>query len=213
MHVFLWYGRDIINVVKKERSGQNVDPHREKMKVYPEVHMWWYLAVFFGSFAIAMATIYTSDSNLPWWGLIVGLIISSVFLPFVTTVYAITGFAPNIENLVQMIGGAMIPGNPQANMYFSLYGYNTLLQARGLIRDLKMGQYTKLPPRVTFLVQSLGTIVGGLLNYVIMKVIVDAQREILLDVQGTNVWSGQQVQVRHDFPSLSATKTYLCSVL
>jgi len=32
----------------------------------------------------------------------------------------------------------MIPGNPQANMYFTLYGYNTLDQARGLIRDLKM---------------------------------------------------------------------------
>ncbi|KAL5526996.1 hypothetical protein ACEPAF_8725 [Sanghuangporus sanghuang] len=194
VHVFLWYGRDVINVIKKERSGESVDPHRAKMKVYPEVRMWWYLAVFLGSFAMAMATIYTSKSNLPWWGLIVGLIISAVFLPFVTTVYAITGFAPDMENLVQMIGGAIIPGNPQANMYFSLYGYNTLLQARGLIRDLKMGQYTKLPPRVTFLVQSLGTIIGGLLNYVIMKVIVDAQREVLLDIQGTNVWSGQQVQ-------------------
>lgn len=32
----------------------------------------------------------------------------------------------------------MIPGNPQANMYFTLYGFNTLDQARGLIRDLKM---------------------------------------------------------------------------
>lgn len=37
-----------------------------------------------------------------------------------------------------MVGAAMIPGNPQANMYFTLYGYNTLDQARGLIRDLKM---------------------------------------------------------------------------
>jgi hypothetical protein len=64
------------------------------------------------------------------------------------------GFTPNIQNLVQvcvlphppllvfntykMLGAAMIPGNPQANMYFTLYGYNTLDQARGLIRDLKM---------------------------------------------------------------------------
>jgi OPT oligopeptide transporter protein len=66
----------------------------------------------------------------------------------------------------------MIPGNPQANMYFTLYGYNTLDQARGLIRDLKMGQYTKLPPRVTFTVQSLGAVIvrifgGPLANTVI----------------------------------------------
>ena len=204
VHVFLWYSRDILNAIKKERSGENTDPHRAKMKAYPEVHIFWYLAVFLGSFAMAMATIYTSKSNLPWWGLIVALIISAVFLPFVTTVYAIAGFAPNVENLVQMIGAAIIPGNPQANMYFSLYGFNTLIQALQLLRDLKMGQYTKLPPRVTFLVQSLGTIIGGLLNYVIMKVIIDAQREVLLDIRGTNVWSGQQVQVR--MPSFNAQR-------
>lgn len=35
---------------------------------------------------------------------------------------------------------------------------------------------------------------GGLLNFVIMKVVISAHRPILLDVQGTNIWSGQQVQ-------------------
>ncbi|KAJ7177481.1 OPT oligopeptide transporter protein-domain-containing protein [Mycena crocata] len=81
-------------------------------------------------------------------------------------------------------------------MYFTLYGYNTLEQALGLLRDLKMlrQQYTKLPPRVTFAGQSLGAVVGGLINYVIMKVIISTYREILLDVQGSNIWSGQQVQ-------------------
>ena len=69
-----------------------------------------------------------------------------------------SGFVPNIQNLVQVskshlkcdgiihqylffvqiLGAAMIPGNPQANMYFTLYGYNTLEQARGLVRDLKL---------------------------------------------------------------------------
>lgn len=193
-HVFLWYGKEIIDVIQKERKGESVDPHRQLMKVYPEVPMWWYGAVFLASFAMAMATVYTSGSQLPWWGLIVALIICTIFLPFVVTVYAITGFVPDIQSLVQMLGAVMIPGSPQANMYFTLYGYNTLSQARGIIRDLKMGQYTKLPPRVTFTVQAVGAVVGGLLNYIIMKVIITAQREILLDVQGSNVWSGQQVQ-------------------
>lgn len=31
-----------------------------------------------------------------------------------------------------------MPGSPQTNMYFTLYGYNTVEQARSLIRDLKM---------------------------------------------------------------------------
>ncbi|KAG6885082.1 hypothetical protein C0993_006043, partial [Termitomyces sp. T159_Od127] len=210
MHVVIWYGKDIVDVIKKYRAGETYDPHLAKMKVYSEVPMWWYILTFIGSFAMAMATLYTGHSGLPWWGLIVGIIIATIFLPFVITVYAITGFSPNLQSLVQMLGAAMIPGNPQANMYFTLYGYNTLEQARGLIRDLKMGQYTKLPPRVTFTVQALGAVVvclmafritltltsqkGGLLNYIIMKVIINTHREILLDVQGSNVWSGQQVQ-------------------
>jgi len=75
-----------------------------------------------------------------------------------------------------------------------MYGYNPLAQSLALLQDLKLGQYTKLPPRVTFTVQVIGTVVGGLLNFVIMKIIVDAQRTVLRSVQGTNVWSGQQVQ-------------------
>lgn len=194
MHVIVWYGKDIIDVIKKYRAGETYDPHLAKMKVYPEVPMWWYGAVFIGSFAMAMATVYTSGSELPWWGLILCLILSAVFLPFTVTVYAITGFVPSIGPMVQMIGAAVLPGSPQTNMYFYLYGFNTLDQARGLIRDLKMGQYTKLPPRVTFIVQCCGAIVGGLLNYIIMKVLINTHREILLDVQGSNIWSGQQVQ-------------------
>ncbi|KAJ6631858.1 peptide transporter MTD1 [Mycena sp. CBHHK59/15] len=192
-HVILWYGKDIIKVIKKYRAGENYDPHLAKMRVYPEVPMWWYIIVFVGSFGMAMATIYTGGSGMPGWGLVVGILISAIFLPFVTTVYAITGFTTSMQNLVQIIGASMMPGSPQTNMYFTLYGFNTLQQALALIQDLKM-QYTKLPPRVTFTVQSLGTVVGGLLNYVIMKVIINSHREILLDVQGSNIWSGQQVQ-------------------
>ena len=50
----------------------------------------------------------------------------------------------------QMLGAALVPGNPHANMYFTLYAYNSTEQGRSMTRDLKMGQYTKLPPRVTF---------------------------------------------------------------
>ncbi|KAJ7128699.1 peptide transporter MTD1 [Mycena epipterygia] len=192
-HVILWYGKDIIEVIKRYRAGDAYDPHLAKMKVYPEVPMWWYIIVFVASFAMAMATIYTGHSGMPGWGLVIGILISAIFLPFVVTVHAITGFTTSMQNLVQIIGASIMPGSPQTNMYFTLYGFNTLEQALALVRDLKM-QYTKLSPRVTFTVQCIGTVVGGLLNYVIMKVIITTHREVLLDVQGSNIWSGQQVQ-------------------
>ncbi|KAJ7898212.1 hypothetical protein B0H14DRAFT_3573537 [Mycena olivaceomarginata] len=40
------------------------------------------------------------------------------------------------------------------------------------IGDPKIGQYTELPPHATFSVQAVGSIVRGLLNFVIMKTII-----------------------------------------
>ena len=57
-----------------------------------------------------------------------------------------------------------------------------------------MSQYTKLPPIACLIVQCLGTCVGAILQLIIMKQVISNQREILLDTQGSNVWSGQQVQ-------------------
>jgi len=52
----------------------------------------------------------------------------------------------------------------------------------------------KLPPRAAFTAQIIGTLFGSVLNFVLMNSIIDNQRDILLSVQGTNIWSGQQPQ-------------------
>jgi hypothetical protein len=163
--------------------------------------------------------------------------------PFVCVIYAITGFKTDVQQLAQMLGAAVVPGNSQANMCtfrfdvslqqcsscivtgiplhpailytrsgsiqtwhgtdrralssatdFTLYGYNSCAQGLSLARDLKMGQYCKLPPIANVIVQIIGTIIGALLQLIIMKQVISNQREILLDTQGSNVWSGQQVQ-------------------
>ncbi|KAH8917353.1 OPT oligopeptide transporter [Atractiella rhizophila] len=193
-HFALWHAKDVWNIIRKSRTQESDDPHYQKMKVYKEVPWYWYIGIFIATNAIALATIYTSHSQLPFWGLWVALILAAFFLPIVGTLYCTVGYAPSIQNLVQMVGGAIIPGKPVANMYFTLYGFNTVTQAYGLLRDLKLGQYTKLPPRATFTVQCVGTVVGALLNYVIMRSVIAGNRDVLLDTQGTNVWSGQQVQ-------------------
>ena len=127
-----------------------------------------------------------------------------------------------------MIGGAMIPGKPVANMYFTLYGYQTYTLTLNLLQDLKLvrliyllinGQscqhfigsihktstscyirctdnwrcHCKPPIYSCYQFIWIPYIQGGLLNYVVMKSVLSANREVLLDVQGTNVWSGQAV--------------------
>jgi hypothetical protein len=76
-----------------------------------------------------------------------------------------------------------------------------------MLQDLKLGQYTKVPPRWTFAFQMAGSIVGSIFNYtserrecyppftvseqnfkpLVMRSIVDNNREVLLDPIGTRV--------------------------
>jgi uncharacterized oligopeptide transporter (OPT) family protein len=88
----------------------------------------------------------------------------------------------------------MLPGRPVANMYFATFGYNSLYQAKNMLKDLKLGQYVHLAPKCTFVMQVIGTAIGCLMSYIMMEQITTEKREILLAIQGTNVWSGQQLQ-------------------
>jgi len=58
--------------------------------------------------------------------------------------------------------------------------------------------------------QTLGTVVGAILQLVIMKQIISSHRELLTDVQGNNFWSGQNVQ---SFNLGSARKGALLALL
>ncbi|KAH9941492.1 OPT oligopeptide transporter [Amylocystis lapponica] len=195
VHIGLWYGKEVYAAFMSYLRGKPVhDAHYRKMAVYAEVPMWWYGAVAVSAFITAMVCIYTEDSQLPWWALIVGLLVGVIMLPFYGAMIAIAAFAPSISNLFQMLGAAVVPGSSQANMYFELYSSGALGQAAGMLSDLKLGQYIKLPPRTTFTVQMVGTSVGALLNYVIMQIVVNNERSILLSNEGTRTWSGQQVQ-------------------
>ncbi|KAJ7186170.1 OPT oligopeptide transporter [Mycena filopes] len=192
-HFLVWHGKTVYRTIRAGREGIE-DPHFHKMRAYPEVSNWWYLGMFVLCFGMAIGTTYGAKSQLPAWATIIALLFGWIFVPVIGTLYATVGYAPSIENLIQMLGGALVPGKPVANMYFTMYGYQSVVQAYSLTGDLKIGQYTKLPPRATAAVQCVGAVVGGLLNFVLMKTIIASHAEILRDVQGSNIWSGQQVQ-------------------
>lgn len=80
-------------------------------------------------------------------------------------------------------------------MYFNTYTYNAIGQGEYLLRDLKLAQQNKLSPRCTFTTQMIGCIFGALLNYVMMLTIVENQATILTSIEGTNIWSGANIQM------------------
>ncbi|KAG6812896.1 hypothetical protein H0H92_015631 [Tricholoma furcatifolium] len=193
-HVVLFWGPYAVNSFKLARSKTQPDPHYQAMQKYKEAPMWWYLILLVLAFLAGLIVVLKGQTTLPWWSFIVALIVGSFISPFSTLLYARMGNGVATNQLMKMIAGAINPGRPVANLYFSMWSHDVVAQSIGLAGDLKIGQYLKIPPRVMFLTQVWGTILGAIINYVVMVSVVDAQREILLQPQGSNVWSGQVTQ-------------------
>ncbi|KAH7379849.1 OPT oligopeptide transporter protein-domain-containing protein [Cadophora sp. MPI-SDFR-AT-0126] len=172
----------------------DLDPHYRQMLAYAEVPSSWYILIFMISMILGIFCIYNLKSTLPWWGFLVAVVLSFMSTLFFGAMAGLIGFTVPITSLIQLIGGYLHPGQPVANMYFVLFGANAQSQALYLIHNLKLGQYGKLSPKCTFTVQIIGTIFGAVVNYALMSTITTNQREILLSIQGTNIWSGQVIQ-------------------
>lgn len=61
-----------------------------------------------------------------------------------------------IRHPLTRITAYIVPGRPVANMYGALYGQHPMQQGIAFLQDLKLGQYIKLAPRVTFCMQMAG---------------------------------------------------------
>ena len=178
----------------RDEMREHYDPHFVLMQSYKHCPDWWYGIVLLLSMVISIVVVYKSGSILPWWGFLIACLVGYALLVILGSMHGVTGVPFTIQSIVQMIGGYIRPGYPVANMYFSLYGYNALLQGILLAQDLKLAQYGHLAPRTTFLMQMLGTLIGAVLNYVMAKSIIDNQAGILRSIEGTNIWSGNQAQ-------------------
>lgn len=199
VHVFLWHWPEVRGAftgVAFWKGTDIQDEHYEKMKAYKPVPHWWFITVFVIAFGVAQATNYTAGSGLPWWTLIILLILTFSLTVVYGYLASITGFYLSWfgTGFFQMLVAFILPGKPVANMFGTLYGQHTMNQALGLLSDFKLGQYCKVPPRVTFFAQVSGAVVGSVLNYVMIVNIVDNNRDALLSVAGTRLWSGQNAQ-------------------
>ncbi|KAF8656479.1 hypothetical protein AX16_002530 [Volvariella volvacea WC 439] len=191
--IFFWggYARDSFRLAK---SKTQPDPHYQAMQKYKEAPWWWYAILLVLSFVAGLIVVFKGQTTLPWWSYIVALILGAFVTPFSTLLFARMGNGIATNQLMKMVAGAINPGRPVANLYFSMWSHDVVSTSIGLAGDLKMGQYLKIPPRVMFLTQVWGTILGAIVNYAVMISVVEAQREVLLSPTGTNIWSGQVPQ-------------------
>ncbi|KAF2400856.1 OPT superfamily oligopeptide transporter [Trichodelitschia bisporula] len=190
-HWKFWENRGV-KITKEEAEA--IDPHYALMTEYEEVPGWWFGSIWIAAVVVGMTMCYLADTTLPWWGFLIACLLSTVLLTFFAALTAMFGFSLLVQPFIQMIGAYLLPGKPLANMYFSTYGFNSLYQAKLMLKDLKLGQYTHLAPKCTFAMQLIGTSVGCLISYIMMEKITTEKRDVLMAIQGTNVWSGHMLQ-------------------
>ncbi|KAH9071577.1 OPT oligopeptide transporter protein-domain-containing protein [Lactarius deliciosus] len=184
--VFFW-GPSVVSSFKHARDKTQPDPHWVAIQKYKEVPWRWYTLLLLLSFFAGLISILEGQTALSGWSYIFALISGAIVAPFATLLTARLG-SGMATNVFKMIAGAINPGRPVANLYFSMWGHDVVATTIGFSSDLKIGQYLKIPPRSLFVAQIWGTII------VVMVSITGAQRDILLDPTGNNIWSGKTVQ-------------------
>ncbi|KAK4034638.1 OPT oligopeptide transporter protein-domain-containing protein [Parachaetomium inaequale] len=194
-HCFLFWGGDVVRAYKSAKAGKHDDRHHAHMtKHYKETPSWWYLATLVLSFVLGIIVVTTQNITLPVWAYVISLLLGMFIAPLSTLLYSRYGNGIATNNLSKMLAGLILPERPVGNMYFAAWSHNVINNAVQLSSDLKMGEYLKIPPRVMFLTQVYGTILGGFINYAVMISIVNGNRELLTSSDGNSSWSGATIQ-------------------
>ncbi|CAH9123430.1 unnamed protein product [Cuscuta epithymum] len=163
VHVLVFNGRDIWNQSKKAFGGDGKpDIHSRLMKVYKEVPVWWFIVILVVNIAVILYACmhYEETLQLPWWGVLLACAIALIFTLPIGIICATTNQAPGLNVITEYIIGYAYPGRPVANMCFKVYGYISMSQALTFVADFKLGHYMKIPPRIMFSIQMVGTFVS-----------------------------------------------------
>ena len=113
---------------RQDLSNPDLDPHYKLMLKYKSVPQWWWLTILVLSFVVSMICVYALKSTLPWWGVIISMLLATVMILFFGAQYGLTGFQFNMQPIAQMLAGYMFPGRPLA--YVSAFYFSCSDQCR-----------------------------------------------------------------------------------
>ncbi|KAI5861460.1 small oligopeptide transporter [Durotheca rogersii] len=178
VHISLFNGKEIWYRFKTARN-QEPDIHLMLMKRYTECPEWWYFALLLVSIALGLGTVLGYDSQLPWWGFFVSIVLAFVFVIPTCMVMAVSNILLSLNVLSPFIAGLIFPGRPIGVMIFKVFSTITLGQAQTYVHfritdamqsaDLKLGHYMKIPPKVTFWCQVVASIWAVFVQIAVMN--------------------------------------------
>ncbi|KAI8615472.1 OPT oligopeptide transporter protein-domain-containing protein, partial [Chytriomyces sp. MP71] len=92
MHVALWYGKDIWHRFRSAMSDLDKnDIHCQLMDAYDEVPDWWYYTLLLIMTVLGITVCEVGGFSLPWWGVVIAVILALVSIIPIGTIQALTG--------------------------------------------------------------------------------------------------------------------------
>jgi len=159
----VWYRYDIVRQFRRSLADQD-DVHSRLMRAYTEVPRWWFIAIGLISFVFGVVGIEVCNTRLPVWGLILAIIIITIFIIPLGMILAITNQQLFLNVLGELVAGFAFPGRPTTVMVFKTYTNSVTSLAMLLASDMKLGHYVKIPPRLLFIAQAIASVIAVIVS-------------------------------------------------
>lgn len=197
-HVLLWHWKDI---KKAASNAVHDDVHNRLMRAYEPVPRKWYATTFaLSTTASIMLVVLTPALQLPVWALLLAIFMGLLFIAPLGILRAVSDTGVGLNIISEFVIGYIMPGNPIGNILFKTMAYMSLNQALDLVNDLKLGHYIKIPPKHMFVTQLWGTMVGCVVNLIVVNIVLDPASGYRAFLDGTiedpsGQWDGRKVHI------------------
>ncbi|KAI9343612.1 OPT oligopeptide transporter protein-domain-containing protein [Obelidium mucronatum] len=208
VHVAIWYGPELwYRFTAKLEELDTEDIHNVLMDVYPDVPEAWYLSLLTWTGVWTIFVCQTERAfNLPWFGVILAITTAMCSIVPLGIIQAISGQLVPLKAVGELISGMLFPNDILAVMTFKTLSSVAMSQGLGLVSDMKLGHYLKIPPRSLFLAQFVGSVLGAVISTAIAIATCDflssqggpsklgGLSSIVSNVMATSSWTGVQYQ-------------------
>ncbi|EGG05649.1 putative oligopeptide transporter [Melampsora larici-populina 98AG31] len=185
----LFHWEEISTVFKKNSDPNLEDPHRKLCKSNADVHAQAFVTLTLLASLSAFICFAGGDSGLAWEAVLTCLLASVVLSLASGIFFGEVGLQLPCNAVFQMLGGVLFPGNALGAMNFTMLGGTIVTKCTSTSQDLKLGQRFKLSGLSVAFSQVIGTLLGAIVHLGTMRLILDSQREVLLQSNGNGIYT------------------------
>lgn len=172
-------------------------------RAYKPVPLAWYLALFVVSMAMLVFTHNMDSLFMPWWTCLIALMVGSIIITPLMWLYALSNFQLPVGTFNELLYGYLIQDSsvkhPGGAAFFGSVAGDAWYRAQFHLELMKFGFYNHIPPRLVFLAQIYGELIGVPVNYLSFRWVMTSKWDYLVGKKSDplNQWTGQAVQMYH----------------